>query len=313
MNKVSLQNIFFYPLYVLLWLFTILPSGVQYFIADIIFVILYYVIGYRKRVVYKNLNNAFPEKQSAGIKRIAKKFYHHLADYFIESIMLLNISKEEINKRFQHSNPELLEKYYKKGKSILLISGHYGNWEWTANLPFFTSHHVMAIYKPLRNEFFDKLFIRLRSRFGLEPVPINSLPRKLALYKRDNIPTCTYFLGDQRPMGRHSRYWTPFLNQEAPVFQGIEKIGRKTNQPIIFYEARKIKRGYYITKFTELVDEPAKTIPNEITEKHLRALEKLIREEPAYWLWSHDRWKWKRRLIEAWQESVRNFNTEITN
>ena len=275
-----------------LWLITLLPLGVLYAISDFLYIIIYYFIGYRKKVVYDNLSKAFPEKNTKEIGQIAKKFYHYLCDYFIESIYMINLRRKEWDRRYIYTNPDLLEEYYKEGKSIILAIGHYGNWEWACNINNSTPYILHGIYKPLSNKLFDRLFYHMRSKYGTVPIPMKKTFRELKTRLLDKEPFALIIVGDQRPPKGDLEYWTTFLHQETPVITGMGKLARKFNFPVIFMNVQRPKRGYYKITFEEISDNPVTSGTYEIIEKYMRKMEALIYRQPEYWLWSHKRFKY---------------------
>ena len=281
----------FYLLFPLIWAFTLLPLRIQYLLSDLLFVLNFLFIGYRKKVVYLNLRNSFPEKSNKDIKSITRKFYRHLFDQMIESIALMHMSPRKILKHNRFKNPEVIEDLYKKNKGVILILGHYGNWEWLVSLQMLVSYKTLAIYKQLNNKYFDRMYINIRSRYGMTPVPMNRILRELISREQKNELTLTYSLSDQRPLFRHIQYWTRFLNQDTPVYLGTEKIARKMNLAVVFSKMRKIRRGIYETEFIPLFENSRETKEHEITDKYLSILEKTIIERPELWLWTHKRWK----------------------
>jgi KDO2-lipid IV(A) lauroyltransferase len=192
---------------------------------------------------------------------------------------------------FSFSNPELIHNYYKQGRDIVLVTGHYNNWEWSSPLSYTFDHLTIIVYKPLKNKHFDKEIKKARTRFGAVVVPMGNIGRVLFEYKEKGIPTLTGMAADQRPIRRNIKYWTNFLNQKTAVFTGSEKISKKINAVVVFMKVRRTSRGKYSAEIELITDKPEETTLNEITEKHTRILEKLIIEEPAFWLWSHERWK----------------------
>ena len=281
----------FYLLFPLIWAFTLLPLRIQYLLSDLLFVLNFLFIGYRKKVVYLNLRNSFPEKSNKDIRSITRKFYRHLFDQMIESIALMHMSPRKILKHNRFKNPEVIEDLYKKNKGVILVTGHYGNWEWLISLQMLVSHKTLAIYKQLNNKYFDRMYINTRSRYGMTPVPMNRILRELISREQKNELTLTYSLSDQRPLFRHIQYWTRFLNQDTPVYLGTEKIARKMNLAVVFSKMRKIRRGIYETEFIPLFENSRETKEHEITDKYLSILEKTIIERPELWLWTHKRWK----------------------
>jgi Kdo2-lipid IVA lauroyltransferase/acyltransferase len=276
-----------------LWLITLLHLPVLYPLADGLSVLLCYIIRYRRKVVLQNLKNSFPEKSHREIKRIMWRFYRYLCDYFVESLYTINMSLEECNKRYSYTNPELLEKYFREGKSVVLTTSHYGCWEWSANFTSWFSPTIFAIYKPLSNKLFDRLFIYIRSKYGLEPIPMKKTLRTIADCLKKNETFALLFLADQRPARQDLSYWTFFMNQETPVITGMDRLARKYNLPVVFMNVSRPRRGYYEITYETIEPEPAKTKPNELAEKYIRCVEKLVRNQPEFYLWSHKRWKYR--------------------
>ncbi len=293
-----MRQLLFHICNIPVWLITLLPLQFLYLFSDFLFLIIYYIARYRKRVVMMNLMNSFPEKSEDDIKTIAGKFYRHLCDNFIESFYVLNMSEKEIRKRYRYSNPELFRQLLDKDKSIILAMGHYGNWDWLCGLPFFCEQQVLAIYRPLSNKYFDELFNRIRSKFGVRLIQMKTAYREMLTAAQNHIPTITLFLTDQRPAKRSIHYWTTFLNQETPVLTGSETIARKLDQAVVFADIQKVRRGYYDVVLKLITDNPGQIKEFEITENHTRMLEEIIIRKPEYWLWSHKRWKHDRKRIE---------------
>jgi len=297
--KRFLQALLYYPIYLLILIFTNLPLRLQYVFSDLSFVLLYYIARYRRDVVNTNLARSFPEKTEAERNTIEREYYRHLCDYFIESISLQGMNAAEIRKRFTYKNIELINGLYDRGKGIILAVGHYNNWEWLAGMPLLMKHKLLGLYKPLNNPYFNKLIIRLREKFGGHAIPIAVSIKKMLEYHNKKIPTLTLFLTDQRPVAEHIEYWTNFMHQDTPVQLGTEKIGKKLDYAVVYGHVRKIRRGYYSIEFTLLAENPKETKEFEITEMHTRALENTIREQPEFWLWSHRRWSHTREKVEA--------------
>jgi len=275
-----------------LYLISLLPFWFLYGVADILFVILYHIVHYRRKVVQENLHNSFPEKTDAERKVIERKYFKYMADLMVETIKSVSISAKDVQRRMVCTNPELMEHYFSQGKSILAAAGHYCNWEMAClDFGFLTNNRRMVVYKPQSNEVFTEFFNRTRSRFGATLIPMRQTLRKLIEYK--NELTFTVLASDQTPTREDAKYFTTFLNQPTAVFLGVEKLTKVMNCVVIFYKIDLVKRGYYTYTFVPLVEEPKNTKPYEITEIHVKYLESLIREKPEYWLWSHRRWKIK--------------------
>lgn len=275
-------------------LFSKLPFFILYGIADFAYFLIYRVIGYRKKVVFENLRNSFPEKSEVEIKHIAKDFYRHIADLFTEFLKGYSISNDEILNRVKIVNPEVVTDYTNKNTSVIIVTGHIGNWEWLLHPLNLMEIPMDIVYQKLSSPFFDKLTLFIRSRFSKTPlIEKNETIRKTV--ERKDITRALVMGSDQSPQNMNSAYWTTFLNQESGFFTGTERIARKNNYPVIFSEMRRIKRGYYEIEFTEIAKPDYKDLPSgEITERFVGILEKSIQKYPADYLWSHRRWKHKR-------------------
>lgn len=275
-----------------LYLMSLLPFWFLYIISDVLFVIIYYFVRYRRDVVQQNLANSFPEKTEKERHDIEFKYYRYLADLIVETIKMITVSEKQIRKRVVATNSELVHEYFAKGKSIIAVAGHYCNWEMAAlNFNFVTDKRFMIVYKPLSNFTFDEFFIQVRSRFGGQPVAMKQTMRKMAEYR--NELTVSVLVGDQTPVMHEVTYFTNFLNQPTAVFLGIEKISKAIDAAVVFYDMKRVKRGYYTYTLVPLTENPKQTAEHEITDAHVRYLEGMIRREPQYWLWSHRRWKFK--------------------
>ncbi|RXQ97660.1 lipid A biosynthesis acyltransferase [Ancylomarina salipaludis] len=286
---------FSYLAYAFCRFLSFLPLRVLYLLSDFVFFITYRVIAYRKKVVNQNLKNSFPEKTSEEIRKIRKEFYHHFCDSFVETIKLWNISQDEMLKRCVCKQPDFFNQYKEQGQSVVAVLGHYGNWEWLTSFAVYNTGDFLTIYKPLHNKVFDKMFIKIRERFGAQTLAKNDTLRTMIKHKNQGHFTITAFIGDQTPNRRNLHYWTNFLNQDTPILQGTERIAKKLDQAVVYVKMTKIKRGYYEYEFIPITDKPNKTEENEITELHTRLLENIIKEKPSYWLWSHKRWKHNRK------------------
>ncbi len=293
-----MKRILYYLVYSILWLITLLPLRVLYLFSDFIYLILYYLVGYRKRTVYQNLKNSLPDRSPKEITQIARKFYRQLCDYFIEFVYRIHMDENENARRLHYINPELLQDYYNRGKSIVLLLSHYGNWEWPTRISKLSSHDILAIYKPLQNKYFDRLFLQLRGQFGAIGIPMESTLRTLVTYQRNKKPAVLYTISDQRPQWTSSQHWTTFLNQDTPVITGPEKISRRFNFPVVFLDIQKIKRGYYSAELKIICENPGEVPEFHISRKYQALVEQNILQRPELWLWSHKRWKYFRNEVQ---------------
>jgi KDO2-lipid IV(A) lauroyltransferase len=284
----------FYILLPFIYLISLLPFTILYILSDVLFFILYYITGYRKKIVMANLRNSFPKKDEAEIRRIARGYYRYFCDLLLEIAKTLTISRRSVKKRcgFSPEAQALFSKFAGERKSIILVLGHWGNWEWSGkSFTLLGMQQLYVIYHPLHNKYFDRLSSRMRRRFGTRIIAMKDTLREMIRRKEEF--TATAFLADQTPPPEGA-YWTTFLNQDTPVFNGTEKIARKLNFPVIYSRVKRIKRGYYIISAEVLSEEPAKTGAGELSEMHTRKLEADIVAMPETWLWSHRRWKHKK-------------------
>jgi KDO2-lipid IV(A) lauroyltransferase len=273
-----------------LYALSLLPLRVLYIFSALLYRMLYYIFGYRRAVVRTNLKNSFPEKSIEEINSIEKRYYKYLAALIFEIIKMSTISKSELQRRFKFKNIDQINNYFERGESVLACSAHYGNWEWgTLSIGLSSKGSTYAIYKPLSNKVFDQWFSHIRTRFGNRLIAMRQTYR--AISESKDTPTLFLFGNDQAPPREESHQWRTFLNQQTSVQLGMEKIAIKTNRPIYYLKLTVVKRGYYEVECVPLCLHPNQSSQHEITELHTRLLEKLIREKPEYWLWSHKRWK----------------------
>lgn len=272
-------------------LLALIPFRMALLWADLIYLVLYHLMGYRKAVVHKNLRNAFPDYSEEQIQRTAKKFYRHLADLFIENMVFRYLPAKKFMTHCHYTNPELVERYYQQGKSAIVIIGHYGNWELATLYPLITQYSYYPVYKPLSNAHFDKFYKQYRSRFGGHPLPMKATYRQMIQNKKQGIRSVLGLVADQRPIKSESFTYMTFLNQRSRVFMGPEKMAKKLDMLVFFARVKKVARGRYQVVFELVTDTPQQEPDYAITQKHLAILEQMIREEPAHWLWSHRRWR----------------------
>ncbi len=269
--------------------FRIIPFWILYIISDGMYLLLYKIVGYRKSVVRKNIDYVFPEKSIREKREIERKFYKNLTDLILESLKGYTISKKEALKRFQIKNPELIAKYYKEGKSVIMTVAHMGNWEiGNAAVVKGFKHSPIVLYKPLSNKFIDDFLYKQRSRFGAQMVSIYNTSRFFILNKM-NL-NAYYMVADQyTPSKKRKRVL--FFGKDTPFLHGPETYSRKYDLPVIYMEVQKVKRGHYLATLSVLEDEPSKLKEAELTKKYALKLEESIKKYPDTWMWSHKRWK----------------------
>jgi len=290
----------YYFLYGLLWLVSLLPMRVLYLLADGIYGLVYYVFGYRKKVVMDNLQRAFPEKTEAERIRIAKKFYRNLIDSFIEVIKLLSASQRFLEKRFT-MDTSVLRELYATGGSCQIHLGHTFNWEWgQLVLTGMTDFNILVVYMPIKNNFFEKLFYRLRTRSGNVFLPANNMREAILPYLQSQYLLA--LVADQAPANPKESWWLDFLGHPTPFVSGPEKGARSCGLPVVFAYIEKPRRGYYHATLTLGCRETSCLSEGELTRSYVRFLEDVIRRNPDMWLWSHRRWKhtWKNDYTSRW-------------
>ena len=286
---------------ILVRLLSKLPLWLLYLISDFLFGLSFYVVRYRRRLVWKNLKNAFPEKSDPELRNIERQFYKNLCDYGVEMLKLVTISREELDRRVTFKNPEKANHYLEQGLSTLNLAAHTFNWEWMLTAGSFKLKGAMDfVYQPVHSKFFNELSLLSRTRFGAHPIRRDSVAREIV--KRKGIVRNVAIVGDQYPGYSHDKKFpVVFMNQETVFFYGSVQLAVLTQYPVFYYSMRKVRRGYYEVSIIELGVTPYQSNDQQIIKRYVEALEELIRERPSEWLWSHDRWK--TRHLEH-QESI---------
>lgn len=276
--------------YLVVYPISFLPLWVLYWFSDVLYLLFLSVFPYRHKVIYSNLKRSFPDKNQSEINILAKKFYRHLANLLVEGIKNLSISKGELKKRVVVKNPETIHSFYTQGKSVILVAGHYNNWEWMiTSLNDLFPHQAIGIGKPLSNGFWDKKLNHLRARFGMIIAHAKNFKELLA--RQTKKPVSILVLTDQSPVDSRKSYWMDFLHQPTAVLFGAELMAFTNDFAVVYYTINRIKRGYYSITLETITEEPKKTSWGEITTAHTKLLERDILDTPEYWLWSHKRWK----------------------
>mgnify|MGYP006079703609 CR=1 FL=1 len=261
-----------------------------YLVSDVLYLIVGKLIKYRKPLITKNLKNSFPEKNENEIKNIQRYFYKHFLDLIVESLKGFTISKKEISRKIKLKNPDLVNEMAQKSQNIILIGGHYNNWEMSAQkMPLECEHELFAIYKPLSNKFFDKKMKDSREKFGLRMISMKET--KNYFQKNNEKPRAIIFGSDQSPSSTKNAHWLNFLNQESGFLFGAEKYAKEFNWPVVYVSIQKIQRGTYEVSFQLITDKPKEEPNGKIIQDFANLLEIDINRNPPYWLWTHNRWK----------------------
>lgn len=258
------------------------------------YLIIYRIFGYRKKVVRKNLVLTLPHLDVTERKIIEQKFYHHLCDLFLEMIKTLTISRKEMDQRFKITNIELVKEFEKKGKNTILLSSHYASWEFLSALNGHMEFQFVGVYKKIANHYFDELVKKIRARFGAELVETrNTIP---LIKDNENLDRLFMYalISDQSPKIDRASHWYPFMGIEVPVHTGAEMLAKRYDLNVLFVDIKKVKRGHYEATFHNITED-AKSAPKfEITERFMKLVEKQIYDAPEFYLWTHKRWKHKR-------------------
>ena len=286
-----MQLLAYILIYPILWIVSMLPFRILYFVSDLLYILMYYVIGYRKNAVKENLNLVFPNKSEAELRIVLKKFYHHLCDMVVESIKSMNISIDSMKSRYKFNNLDIITGYEKQNKSIILMCAHYGSWEWIFILQTYTTHRSYAIYKRLQNKYFDRLVKSIRARYNSYLITTKETFSVMEEAKKNGVLSMSGFASDQSPKIDKARYWADFMGINVPVHTGAEALAKKLDMPVVFFSVKRIKRGYYEATFQTLAEKPKSFNDYEITDRYLKLVEAQINEAPEYYLWTHKRWK----------------------
>jgi len=296
-----MQFLAYILIYPLLWIISILPFRILYVVSDILYLLVYYIIGYRKRTVKYNLTLVFPDKSEKEITTLSKKFYHHLCDMILESVKSLTVSEAEMMKRFKLTNIEEIHKLEKENRNIVLMCAHYANFEWIFITQKYVKHKGYGVYKRLANKYFDRLIKRKRAKYNTQLITTKeTIPVLMESIKKGEL-SISGFVSDQSPKVNKAYHWNDFMGIKVPVHTGAEMLAKRLDSSVVFFGVKKIKRGYYETTFTTLAQN-AKDYKNyEITDMFLKLVEEQIYSAPEYYLWTHKRWKHKDNVPAKFQ------------
>ena len=285
-----MQLLVFVLAYPFLWLISILPHRLFYGFSDLIFILIYHVIGYRRRVVESNLKLVFPKKPIEERKRIEKEFYKHLCDSFLEMVKTMNLSKEAVAKKYDIQNVELIQEIEKE-KSILVVCSHYANWEWNVSLNNYVKSKGYAVYTKINNTYFDSWSRKVRARWNTTLITQQETVKTIVKNKRDGIKGIFGMVSDQSPQVSRSQYWKEFMGIRVPVINGAETLARKMDLAVVFLKVSKVKRGYFKAEFSTITANAPSTEKGQITDQFIKLAEQQIYERPEHYLWTHKRWK----------------------
>ncbi|RRO13588.1 lysophospholipid acyltransferase family protein [Flavobacteriaceae bacterium 14752] len=279
-------------LFIIFKAISLLPFRFIYFISGVFYLITYYGVGYRKKVIFGNLKLIFPEYEKSQRNKIAKAYYKHLCDVFLEMIKLLSISKNEILERFKIINPEVIKELQAENKSIIFLYAHYTAFEYSAAFTLYDLNFKgYGVYKHIRNKALDKLVKKIRSRFGVEMIEKNDLPQTMIKNQAKNQKAIYGMIADQSPKAKNIKHWTNFLGIETPVFVGAEVLAKRLDLSVCYMKIEKVKRGFYEVELIPITTKAKAHKDFEITDTYFKLLEKQVIAKPEYYFWSHKRWK----------------------
>jgi len=280
-----------------------LPFWVLYALSDVVFVIIFYIARYRRKLVRKNLHNSFPELSDSERRKIERNFYRNFADYIFETVKYYHVSYKTLSRRMKFENLELIERHFAEGRSIVAYFSHCGNWEWVTimgeRFRGRTGVQLAEVYRPLRNSSIDALMLRIRTRFNTACLPKATVFRELIRLKRDGILTCTGFMSDQKPSHGDRLHVVKFLNQPTAVITGTETVARKMGAAVVYFDMTKTGRGRYRLNVVPMSDDASLTPEFALTDQYVRLLQDNILRQPSIWLWTHNRWKYKVKFSDT--------------
>ena len=296
-----MQFLLFALSYPFIWILSRVPMPILYLFSDVLYFLIYAVFGYRKQVVLENLKLAFPEKSAKERTAISKQFFQHFTDLFVESIKAFSISEKEIAKRYTYKNPELVNEYFKKQRSVALVGAHQANWEWSFSIPLVIDKPCFVAYTTLSNKYFEKTVKESREKFGGKGFKTSEMVKGMQKNFANKTSGLYLLLSDQSPQVHKTYYWREFFSIKVPVHTGAEMLAKKFDLVVINYVTRKIKRGYYETEFQLITETPKEFSDYEITDKYIALTEHNILQQPGFYLWSHKRFKHRNKVPTEFQ------------
>ena len=277
-------------------LFSKLPLRIFYMISDVMYLVIYYIVGYRRKVILENLQNSFPHKSPEEIKKIQQKFYVNFCDYIVETFKSFTISSTELRVRVQHLNQEIFHEAKAENKNVILLAGHIFNWEWyNALATIIPQENSFPVYRKVQNGFWEEKIKNLRNRFGNQALEAKEVVRHI--FRNPNDGNSVYmFVADQTPHSSEVTYGLHFLNQKTPVFVGYDKLSTRMDLAFVYCEMKKVKRGYYQINYYRIYPDGEKFVEHEVVKKFHYLLENTINKRPDNYLWSHRRWKYQQAI-----------------
>lgn len=285
-----------------MWVLSHLPLGVLYPFGIVMYLLLYYVVGYRRKVVMQNLAESFPDKSRKELRETAKEYYLNFADYVVETIRLGGIFAREISARISYENLDTVKGYLEEKRPVVAYFSHCFNWEWVTSLGLekdMAPYELSEVYRPLKSKWMDRYMLRIRQRFNTQCYAKATVFRELLRRRKEGVTTFTGFMSDQKPSHNDPGYITMFLNHPTAMISGTETVARKLGAAVVFFDMTKLHRGRYHVRIVPMTDDASTTSVGEITGLYTRLLEENIRRQPSIWLWTHRRWKHRVELPQS--------------
>lgn len=304
------QKVLYYLFYGFVCLHALLPLRVLYVLSDLLYVLVYYIVKYRKKLVRKHLADCFPEKDETERRCIERRFYHWFCDYILETMKLATLSKDQMRRRVRYHHLEVLDKLMAENRNVALYLGHYCNWEWVTGIGLYLPEKTLSgqVYHPLENPAFDSLMLKIRSSMGPESISMATILRRILAARKEGRNCVIGFISDQIPLFQSTHYWTSFLNHpDTLVITGTERIAKQCDFACVYLDISRPQRGYYDIDIVLMTDRPKDYKDWDITEKYFRLLEQTIQRQPEFWLWTHNRWK---RDLKGLEEFNRIYKKE---
>lgn len=286
-----LGAIIFYICYPIVILISLLPFRLLYVLSDLVYFLMYYVIKYRRKVIFHNIKIAFPDHTENQIVEIAKKSTRHLCDMIFEMIKTITISKSQLQQRFLITNIDYVKSLESYQRPIFSATGHYGNFDWSIAINYIWDMKINVVYKPVKQPQINSLLIKSRGKINSDMIPAREVKDFVKEKISRTSTSVLYMIIDQSPKLKRPHYFASFFNQPTSVFLGYEELAREMNAVAVYFKIQKVKRGYYKATVLEMNTHSETTKPWELTDQFYRLLEEQIREQPEYYMWSHKRWK----------------------
>ncbi|RYD56824.1 MAG: lipid A biosynthesis acyltransferase [Sphingobacteriales bacterium] len=285
----------YYLLLAIFYPISLLPFPALYLLSDFVYFLLYYMIGYRKELVAESLLYAFPEKNAGELEQIRKRCYHNFCDQWLETVKLLSISDKELNRRMT-GNWEVFARLNSAEKNTYALLGHTFNWEWANVVCQLNAQQQFAgVYLPATDKAFDRLLQKIRTRSGAWLI---SMHAKKGMARLQQVRYIMGLIADQNPSNLNNVYWTDFMNREAPFFKGTELLASRNKAAVVFAGIHRVKRGYYDVKLEHITDDASLLPQNTILQQYVTFMERQVRNQPENWMWTHNRWKYKRNDLQ---------------